>query len=138
VRSFQKLFRFCQFLEAQCAAEGARKPSDFEPWFTPVYHKPPMAEVIHRYVGKDSPSTPQSEKEQRRKKEKAKLDAHFVASKTQQVKVRTMQSAMTLALRRGELIETDLVMKQAALFTGRLAPENSGNPADLLPPVAWR
>ena len=74
-----------------------------------------MAEVIHRYIGKSGKLPPgPSKDEQRRKNEKTKLDAQFVASKTEQVNVRTMQSAMTLALRRGELIETELVVKQAA------------------------
>jgi hypothetical protein len=70
-----------------------------------------MAVVTHRYHGKVQP-----EEEKRRIKEKAKLDSEFVIAKKRQVDVRRMQSEMLLAKARGELIERNLVERQAAFL----------------------
>jgi hypothetical protein len=70
-----------------------------------------MAVVTHRYHGKVQP-----EEEKRRIKEKAKLDSEFVIAKKRQVDVRRIQSEMLLAKARGELIERNLVERQAAFL----------------------
>jgi hypothetical protein len=72
-----------------------------------------MAEVIHRYVGKSGKPPPGPSKEERRQKEaKGKLDVEFVAEKTEQVRIRRMQTAMAVAKARGELVESSFVEKQ--------------------------
>lgn len=52
----------------------------------------------------------------RQKEAKGKLDAEFVTEKTEQVRIRRMQTEMAVAKARGELVERSLVEKQAAFL----------------------
>src|SRR5262245_1820971 len=73
-----------------------------------------MAEVIHRYVGKSGKLPPPLKEEQAAKEHRQKLDAAFVAEKTAQVRIRKMQTEIAVVKARSELIQKDLVGKQAA------------------------
>ena len=68
-----------------------------------------MAEVIHRYQGRA-----QSAAEKQGKTRKQKLDAELVQERAGAVRANRMRAEMLLAKSRNELVEKELVLKQAA------------------------
>ena len=78
-----------------------------------------MAEVIHRYVGRGDklPKVPPAEQKERAKARAA--DAELVRERAEAIRTRRMQSQLSLALARNELIPKSLAQSQASfVFAG--------------------
>jgi hypothetical protein len=73
-----------------------------------------MAEVFHRYVGKDGKMPKLSPQERKEQSRRSKLAAELTDERAQAVRVNRMRGEMLLAKARGELIMKELVERQAA------------------------
>jgi hypothetical protein len=73
-----------------------------------------MAEIFHRYIGKDGklPKIPPAERRQQARRNE--LAAELTNERARAVRANRLRSEMLLAKARGELIEKALVEKQAA------------------------
>jgi hypothetical protein len=73
-----------------------------------------MAEVFHRYLGKDGKLPKLSAQERKEAARRNKLATELTDERAQAVRINRMRSETLLAKARGELIAKDLVEKQAA------------------------
>ena len=73
-----------------------------------------MAEVFHRYLGKDGKMPRLSPQERKEAARRNKLAAELTDERAQAVRANRLRSEMLLAKARGELITKQLVERQAA------------------------
>jgi hypothetical protein len=95
-----------------------------------------MAEVFHRYLGKDGKLPKLSAQERKEAARRNKLATELTDERAQAVRVNRMRSETLLAKARGELIAKGSGRKAGGLSAGCNAAENSFASADLLPPAA--
>jgi hypothetical protein len=73
-----------------------------------------MAEVFHRYIGKDGKAPKVSPAERKKQARQNELAAELTDERAQAVRVNRMRGEMLLAKARGELVTKELVERQAA------------------------
>ena len=81
-----------------------------------------MAEVFHRYIGKDGKAPKVSPSERKERARQNELAAELTDERAQAVRVNRMRGEMLLAKARGELIVNELVVMTSRVLARRLAP----------------
>ena len=95
-----------------------------------------MAEVFHRYIGKDGKLPKVSPADRKKQARQNELAAELTDERAQAVRVNRMRREMLLAKARGELIAKELVERQAAYLLIAMRQRILSLPADLLPSAA--